>query len=131
MPVEAGGLRTRCGVIETNRVPRRRWSRIAADRRLGGWAVSASGSSSGFPSAEPLNRPTARLPTACPPTMQADEAAGLVGGSGTAVRTRTWRLSRGVPGFVGRASHTHPNITLHHLTGHHPPPTPIDNNATH
>src|SRR5205823_228133 len=102
MPVEAGGLRTRWGVSETNRVPWSRSSRTLADRRLGGWAVRASGNSGGFPTAEPLNRLSARLPTTRPPTLKAHFTAGLLGSPRTAVRTReTRRVRRRFVGFSG------------------------------
>src|SRR5882724_382838 len=96
MPVAVGGLRTRLAASETNRVPRRRSSRMTGGR-TDGRSVGRSGSS---------------LPTTCPPTLQAHDTPGLVSGFGAAFGAgrglwrRLWRVC-----LSFAESHTHPNIT--------------------
>src|SRR4026209_1925626 len=103
MPVELGGLSTRLAGNEMNDVPRRRSLRTWAVRRLGGLAVGPKGIS-GSPTAEPLNRPTAFLATACPTALWADQATRLR----SSFRSTFWasrctgRLCRG----LGAYSHT-------------------------
>src|SRR5216117_1732519 len=95
MPVADGGLSTRLGVSETNRVPRRRSSRMT-----GGWpdglTVGSSGSCAvGRPAVGPSDRPSA---TTRPAALETDNTPGLVSGFGAAVRTG-WGIGRGFPGF--------------------------------
>src|SRR6266487_6686036 len=93
MPVAAGGLRTRLAASETNRVPRRRSSRMTGGRP-DGRSVGRSGSCS---------------PTASPPTLQAHDTPGLVSGFGAAFGTSRGLGSRLWRGRLGIAdSHTHP-----------------------
>jgi len=100
----AGGFSTRLGLNETNLVPRRRSSRTW---RLSGWAVGRLGlrQSNDF---HPPNRPNANrsFSTACPPTLDAYETAGLVCRFGAAVRT-----GRSLGGASrGLRTAIHPNI---------------------
>src|SRR5438105_14909148 len=100
MPVEAGGLRTRWGVSETNRVPGSRSSRTMGGRPDGptvdnnGNCVTAFGRRAVGPSGRPASATTR------PPTLEAYLAAGLVDGPRTTVGTRgTRRVRRRFVGF--------------------------------
>src|SRR5437588_12422660 len=105
MPVEAGELRTRWGVSETNRVPRSRSSSTTGGRPDGptvdnsGNCVTAFGRRTVWPAGRPASATTR------PPALKAHFTAGLLGGPRTAVRTReTRRVRRRFVGFT--ASHT-------------------------
>src|SRR5213592_233658 len=96
MTVDFGELRTRCGVRETNLVPRRRSSRMTGGR----------------PDGRSAGRSGSCLPTTRPAALETDNTPGLVSGFGAAVRTG------GVLGGASRGFFTsihpeyNPNVVL-------------------
>src|SRR6267143_6499001 len=82
MPVDFGELRTRCGVRETKRVPRRRSSRTTGGR----------------PDGRSAGRSGSCLVTTRPAALEAHKTAGLGSGFGAAVETGR-RLGRGSRGL--------------------------------
>src|SRR5881628_1791703 len=101
MPVDLGELRTRWGVSETKRVPRRRSSRTmggGADGRMGGNSGSCA---PGFGvMAPPPICPSAHLllATTCPATVRTHQATRLWDELRAAIRTRRG-FGRGLPGL--------------------------------
>lgn len=93
MPVALGGLRTRCGVSETKRVPRRRWSRTAGGRGELGGTGGNNASCRLLVACLPAGMSGGRSATARPAALQTHSTSRLRRDRSATIRTR--RAARG------------------------------------